>query len=72
MSYNTFIASAIDHTKVLTKENIEAAFKLFDPQQTGEINLTGIVLPKIRKTPYASAVVGSRVHGISLAKDSKV
>ena len=42
LSYNDFIASAIDHEKVLTRKNIEAAFKLFDPTKSGVIDISGI------------------------------
>lgn len=44
MNYNQFISAAIDHKRVLSEENIKAAFNLFNPKK-GEIDLSGFKLP---------------------------
>jgi len=47
MDYQEFLASHLDHSKVLTKENLEAVFSLFDlnKDDTIDINEFSVVLP---------------------------
>jgi Ca2+-binding EF-hand superfamily protein len=72
MNYNEFIASSIDHTKVLTKKNIESAFKLFDAKNTGAIDISSleIQIPKPKKTAFVSSVGGSKVVGMQSRVDT--
>ena len=48
LDYQDFIAGAIDHSKFVTKSNIEKVFKLFDKNNSGKIDVEEfmILLPK--------------------------
>ncbi len=39
VDYNKFLSAAVDHKKLVTKENIEKAFKLFDTNKEGLIDI---------------------------------
>ena len=43
-----FLAAAVDHKKLITKENIEKAFALFDTNKDGTIDVEDlkVALPK--------------------------
>ena len=48
LDYQDFIGAAIDHSKFVTRDNIEKVFKLFDRNNSGKIDIEEfmIALPK--------------------------